>query len=76
MGYAEGDAMTDRELLEAAEKDAARYRWLRSRANDWWDARIVRLYAGPDFDRLSGRDLDAAIDDAITAAAAPQSPPV
>ena len=48
-------------------KDAGRYRWLRSADHiaDWDEAKIVRLYAGPDFDRLEGALLDAAVDAAM-----------
>jgi hypothetical protein len=49
-------------------RDAMRYRWLRDEASDWGDHknRIVTLYPGPDFDRLSGEDLDAAVDLAMS----------
>ena len=53
--------------IERLRKDAERYRWLRDAKTDWSDARIVMLYAGPDFDRMAGDELDAAIDAALQA---------
>lgn len=57
---ADGDGL-EMEFLELC-KDAERYRWLRDEAHDWEDAKIVLLYAGPDFERASGGELDGIID--------------
>ena len=57
--------MTDEDIIESLRRDAMRYRWLRDSAHDWGDAGIVRLEYGPDFDNLSGEELDAAIDKAM-----------
>ena len=51
-------------------KDAERYRWLRSTNNDWWDAGLVKLYHGPEFERLEGELLDAKVDAAMATAPA------
>lgn len=48
--------------LDRLERDAERYRWLRDEARDWEDAKIINLYAGPDFERATGEELDAIID--------------
>lgn len=47
---------------ERLRRDAERYRWLRDEAHDWEDATIICLYAGPDFERATGEELDAIID--------------
>lgn len=47
---------------EALRKDAERYRWIRDSQHYWEDAGIVRLCAGPDFDRAMDDELDAIID--------------
>ncbi len=46
---------------DAAQEHAALYWWLRNDASDWDAAGIIRLLAGPDYERLSGAELDAAI---------------
>jgi hypothetical protein len=52
------------EDIEALRKDAARYRWLRDEKSNLGDHRnrIITPYPDLDFDRLSGEDLDAAVD--------------
>lgn len=50
------------DYINALRKDAERYRWLRDDAHDWDDAKIINLYAGPDFERATGEELDAIID--------------
>lgn len=47
---------------EAAEKDAARYRWMRN--NPDWDSPIVKL-GYDEYTVAQGNELDAAIDEAM-----------
>jgi hypothetical protein len=55
--------------LDALRKDAERYRFLRDARLDWWEATIIRLYSGPEYDRKSGAELDEVVDTAMHYAA-------
>ena len=65
-----GGSVTILEQLQRMAKDAERYRWLRSTNNDWWEAGLVKLYDGPEFERLEGELLDAKVDAAMSTARA------